>query len=154
MTFARRSIGLRRDGGPKSLLISLMPKVLLSLRDPEAWYKSMSETIYQPMKNPAPAHAPELVRMQNGVRKAILAETFENRFEDKAHTIEVFNRHKSRGARHYRTEAAPVFDVREGWSRRAVSSKCGCRASRFRRSNDTASTQATIRRMRESIRKG
>ncbi len=83
-------------------------KVLLSLRDPEAWYKSMSETIYQPMKYPAPAHAPELVRMQNEmVRKAILAETFENRFEDKAHTIEVFNRHKSRGARHYRTEAAP-----------------------------------------------
>ena len=26
-------------------------KVLLSLRDPEAWYKSMMETIYQPMKD-------------------------------------------------------------------------------------------------------
>ena len=25
-------------------------KVLLSVRDPEAWYKSMSDTIYQPMK--------------------------------------------------------------------------------------------------------
>src|ERR1700734_3825514 len=38
-------------------------KVLLSVRDPEAWYASMINTIYQPMKSPAPDHAPELVRI-------------------------------------------------------------------------------------------
>jgi hypothetical protein len=69
-------------------------KVLLSVRDPEAWYKSMSDTIYQPMKSPAPDGVPEIARLQNEmVRKAILAETFDNRFEDKAHAIEVFKRH-------------------------------------------------------------
>lgn len=69
-------------------------KVLLSVRDPEAWYKSVIDTIYQPMKLPAPDGAPEIVRLQSEmVRKAILSETFDNRFEDKAHAIEVFERH-------------------------------------------------------------
>jgi len=69
-------------------------KVLLSVRDPEAWYKSMIETIYQPMKSPVPDDAPEIIRLQTGmVRKSILGETFDNRFEDKAHALEVFKRH-------------------------------------------------------------
>src|SRR5579864_5151586 len=60
-------------------------KVLLSVRDPEAWYKSMIDTIYQPMKSPVPDNVPEILRLQNEMaRKAILDETFDNRFEDKA----------------------------------------------------------------------
>ena len=56
-------------------------KVLLSVRDPEAWYKSMSDTIAQPLREPAPDGAPNIVRLQSEmVRKAILAETFDNRF--------------------------------------------------------------------------
>src|SRR5271154_5008825 len=69
-------------------------KVLLSVRDPEAWYKSMSDTIYQPMTWPLRDDAPEPARMQNQMaRKAILLETFDNRFEDKEHAIGVFKRH-------------------------------------------------------------
>ena len=74
-------------------------KVLLSVRDPEAWYKSMIDTIYQPMKSPVPAGVPELVRLQNEmVRKSILSETFDNRFEDKAHALDVFKRHTRKSA--------------------------------------------------------
>lgn len=59
-------------------------KVLLSVRDPESWYKSMVDTIYQPMKSPAPDGAPDLLRLQSEmVRKAILDETFDNRFEER-----------------------------------------------------------------------
>ena len=54
----------------------------------------MSETIYQPMKWPVPDTVPETMKLQNEmVRKAILADTFDNRFEDKEHAIAVFNRH-------------------------------------------------------------
>ena len=130
-------------------------KVLLSLRDPEAWYKSMRETIYQPMKHPAPAHVPELVRMQNEmVRKAILAETFDNRFEDKAHTIEVFNRHNQEVRDTIEPERLLVFDVREGWEPLCRFLEVPVPREPFPRLNDTASTQAMIKRMRESIRKG
>ena len=125
-------------------------KVLLSVRDPEAWYKSMIETIYQPMKSSAPDDAPELLRMQNQmVRKAILGETFDNRFEDKAHALEVFARH----TQEVRDAIAPsrllVFDVREGWAPLCRFLDVPIPDEPFPRLNDTATTQAMIRMMRE-----
>ena len=91
-------------------------KVLLSVRDPEAWYKSVTDTIYQPMKSPAPDGAPELVRLQSEMaRKAILSETFDNRFEDKAHAIEVFKKHNQEVRDAIDPARLLVFDVREGW---------------------------------------
>src|SRR5215470_14654475 len=63
-------------------------KVLLSVRDPEAWYKSMYDTIYQPMTWPLRDNIPEPMRIQGEmVRKAIMHDTFDDRFEDKAHAI-------------------------------------------------------------------
>jgi hypothetical protein len=126
-------------------------KVLLSVRDPEAWYKSMIETIYQPMKWPVPDDAPDLVRLQNGmVRKAILGETFDNRFEDKTHALEVFERH----TQEVRDAIAParllVFDVREGWAPLCRFFDVQIPNEPFPRLNDTATTQAMIRMMRES----
>lgn len=131
-------------------------KVLLSVRDPEAWYQSMSDTIYQPMKSgvPADAQVPDTLRMQNEmVRKAILADTFDNRFEDKAHAIGVFKRHIAE----VRDTIAParllVFDVREGWAPLCRFLEVPVPSDPFPRLNDTASTQAMIKAMRESIRK-
>ena len=126
-------------------------RVLLSVRDPEAWYKSMIDTIYQPMKAPAPDDAPDLLRLQNEmVRKAILGETFGNRFEDKAHALEVFKRH----TQEVRDAIAParllVFDVREGWAPLCRFLDVPVPDEPFPRLNDTATTQMMIRMMRES----
>ncbi len=130
-------------------------KVLLSLRDPEAWYKSMMETIYQPMKHPASDHAPEQVRMQNEmVRKAILDETFDNRFEDKAQAIAVFNRHNQEVRDTVDPKRLLVFDVREGWEPLCRFLDVAVPSEPFPRLNDTASTQAMIKLMRERIREG
>ncbi len=130
-------------------------KVLLSVRDPEAWYKSMSDTIYPPMKHAAPESAPELVRMQNAmVRKAILAETFDNRFEDKAHAIEVFKRHIQEVRDMIDPARLLVFDVREGWGPLCRFLGVPVPNEPFPRLNDTASTQALINRMREAVKLG
>lgn len=130
-------------------------KVLLSIRDPEAWYKSMTDTIYQPMKWSVPDGVPEVVRLQNEMgRKAILAETFDNRFEDKAHTIEVFKRHNQEVRDAIDPARLLVFDVREGWAPLCRFLEVPIPDEPFPRLNDTASTQAMIQRMRESIRKG
>jgi hypothetical protein len=130
-------------------------KVVLSLRDPEAWYKSMSETIYQPMKDAAPDHAPDLVRLQNEmVHKAILGETFDHRFEDKAHAIEVFQRHNQEVRDAIEPARLLVFDVREGWAPLCRFLGVPIPGEPFPRLNDTASTQAVIKRMNESIRRG
>jgi hypothetical protein len=128
-------------------------KVLLSVRDPEAWYKSVIDTIYQPMKLPAPDGAPEIVRLQSEmVRKAILSETFDNRFEDKAHAIEVFERHNQEVRDAIDPARLLVFDVREGWAPLCRFLEVPIPDEPFPRLNDTATTQAMIRMMRESTR--
>jgi hypothetical protein len=129
-------------------------KVLLSVRDPEAWYKSMTDTIYQPLKAPLRADAPELVRLQHEMTsKAILLETFDNRFEDKAHAIEVFKRHTQEVRDAIAPDRLLVFDVREGWAPLCRFLEVPVPSDPFPRLNDTASTQAMIHRMRDSFRK-
>jgi len=125
-------------------------KVLLSVRDPEAWYKSTTDTIYQPMKSPAPDGAPELVRLQTEMaRKAILSETFDNRFEDKAHAIEVFQKHNKAVRDAIDPARLLVFDVRDGWSPLCNFLEVPVPDEPFPRLNDTATFQAMMR-MRES----
>ena len=129
-------------------------KVLLSVRDPEAWHKSMSDTIYQPMNWPMPDNAPENVRLQNQmVRRAIMADTFDNRFEDKAHAIGVFNRHIQEVRDTIDPGRLLVFDVREGWAPLCRFLEVPIPDEPFPRLNDTASTQALIQRMRVSTRR-
>jgi hypothetical protein len=129
-------------------------KVLLSVRDEEGWYKSMIDTIYQPMKWPVRDSVPEIVRLQNEMaRKAILGDTFDNRFEDKAHAIEVFRRHTQEVRDTIEPERLLVFDVREGWTPLCNFLEVPIPEEPFPRLNDTASTQAIIRRLRESNRK-
>lgn len=128
-------------------------KVLLSVRDPEAWYKSVTDTIYQPMKSPAPDGVPELVRLQSEMaRKAILSETFDNRFEDKAHAIEVFQKHNQAVRDAIDPARLLVFDVREGWGPLCRFLEVPIPDEPFPRLNDTATFQAMMR-MRESTQK-
>jgi hypothetical protein len=128
-------------------------KVLLSVRDPEAWYKSMIDTIYQPMKSPAPDGVPELFRLQNEmVRKAILGETFDNRFEDRAHAIDIFNRHTQEVRDAIDPARLLMFDVREGWAPLCRFLDVPIPDEPFPRLNDTASTQAMIRMLGESMK--
>ena len=125
-------------------------KVLLSVRDSEAWYKSVTDTIYQPMKSPAPDGVPELVRLQSEMaRKAILDETFDNRFEDKAHAIEVFRKHNQAVRDAIDPARLLVFDVREGWGPLCHFLEVPIPDEPFPRLNDTATFQAMMR-MRES----
>lgn len=124
-------------------------KVLLSVRDPEAWYKSMTDTIYQPV----PAGVPEPIRLQSEmVRTAILGDTFGYRFEDKAHAIDVFKRHIEEVRDTIEPARLLVFDVREGWAPLCRFLEVAVPLDPFPRVNDTASTQALIRQMRESTR--
>ncbi len=128
-------------------------KVLLSVRDPEAWYKSVTDTIYQPMKSPAPDGAPELVRLQTEMaRKAILSETFDNRFEDKAHAIEEFHKHNQAVRDAIDPARLLVFDVREGWGPLCRFLEVPIPDEPYPRLNDTATFHAMLR-MRETTHK-
>ena len=128
-------------------------KVILTVRSPESWYQSMSETIYQPMKHPVRDGVPELVKLQNQMaRRAILGDTFDNRFEDKAHAIDVFNRHNQT----VRDTIAPArlleFQARDGWAPLCRFLEVPVPEEPYPHVNDTASTQAMIKKMASARR--
>ena len=129
-------------------------KVILSLRSADSWYKSMTETIYQPMKNPARGDAPPLVKLQNEmVRKAILSDTFEDRFEDRDHAINVFHRHNQQVRDAIDPARLLVFEARHGWEPLCNFLEAAVPAEPYPHVNDTASTQAMIQKMRAAARR-
>ncbi|MDQ5819146.1 MAG: sulfotransferase family protein [Actinomycetota bacterium] len=102
-------------------------KVLLSVRDPERWYESTRNTIYELSKIIAGSWLSRVIfafvglfvpgvfeigRMDNEI---IWQGTFDGKFEDKRHAIEVFNRHNEEVRRRVPREHLLVYEVREGW---------------------------------------
>jgi hypothetical protein len=104
-------------------------KVLLSVRDPERWYESTRQTIYKiskistgsPFSRLGFALLSRLVfgRFKTGQGpmgdEIIFRGTFDGRFEDKHHAIEVFDRHNEEVRRRVPKERLLVYEVKEGW---------------------------------------
>jgi hypothetical protein len=91
-------------------------RVIHSERASDAWYKSVSRTIYPVMKNPAPPSAPPAMREQlEMVRKVILRGVFDDRFEDQAHAIAVYEAHNARVKREIPRDRLLVYEPGQGW---------------------------------------
>ncbi|MEM7531104.1 MAG: sulfotransferase family protein [Chloroflexota bacterium] len=94
-------------------------KVVLTVRDPERWYESTYNTVYQIpssllMRLLKPV-LPRLRTMYRMVDKLIWDGTFGGRFEDKQHAIDVFNLHNVEVQATVPPERLLVFEVKEGW---------------------------------------
>lgn len=90
-------------------------KVVLTIRDPEAWYESARTTIYHvsgPEPGTPPPHLADVIRM---IRTLIWQQTFDGRFEDKQHAISVFTRHNDAVVARVPPERLLVYNLREGW---------------------------------------
>jgi hypothetical protein len=102
-------------------------KVLLSVRHPERWYESTRDTIYRISKITAGSRLSRAVfafvglfvpgvfgigRMGNDLSRQ---DTFDGRFDDQEHAVEVFERHNEEVKRRVPAEKLLVFEVREGW---------------------------------------
>ena len=87
-------------------------KVILSLRDPKSWYKSVANTIMPAMKK-SDGSAPGLP----GVFGPLLIgeRTFGNDFSE-AHMIEVYERHNAEVKRTIPAERLLVFEASQGWA--------------------------------------
>jgi len=101
-------------------------KVLLSVRDPEKWYESVSSTIYQVSRRSRSPLAPLLMLLLRVIRPNIATtvpmvnnliwqSTFLNRFEDKAFAISVFNQHNEEVKQYVPPEKLLVYSVKDGW---------------------------------------
>ncbi len=102
-------------------------KVVLSVRDPERWYESTRNTIYEMSKITAGSRLSRVIfafvglfvpgvfeigRMGNEI---VWQGTFDGKFEDKPYAIEVFNRHNEEVRRRVPQDRLLVYDVKEGW---------------------------------------
>lgn len=118
-------------------------KVVLSLRDAESWYKSVSETIYVASTSPLPPDAPEERRVQRAMgTKIVWEDTFGGQFEDKRHAIDVYERHNASVRATIELSRLLVFNVKEGWEPLCRFLGVAVPADPFPRLNDTASFQA------------
>lgn len=91
-------------------------KVVLTERDPQAWYKSISRTIFEYMSRGVDATALDPIRRaQRNMGSLIVGEkTFGNRL-DKEHVLEVYRRHIETVKRAIPPERLLVYDVAQGW---------------------------------------
>jgi hypothetical protein len=80
-------------------------KVILTVRDAERWYDSISATIFTLRDDQWP----------EGPRDIIYTRTFDGRLTDRAHCEAVFARHVQAVRETIAPERLLVFDVKEGW---------------------------------------
>jgi hypothetical protein len=90
-------------------------KVILSLRDPKSWYKSVSETIMRSMNGPVVL--PDGRRMGppgDFVELLVGEKTFHKDFSE-ANMIAVYERHNEEVKRTIPPERLLVFEAKQGW---------------------------------------
>ena len=90
-------------------------KVVLTRRDPDAWYRSMTRTIFESLERPVEDGAdPMMVEHQLMVRKLILERTFGGDLGHE-HVLGVLAAHEQDVIGALAPEELLVYDVAEGW---------------------------------------
>lgn len=96
-------------------------KILLSVREPEAWYRSCLDSIYQANKlalggdlDPDSEHEinHDVARY---IRELIWVGTFQDRFDDKDFALEVFDAHNENVKRKVDPDRLLVYEIKQGW---------------------------------------
>ncbi len=89
-------------------------KVILSVRDPDAWATSMDKTIFDTWRHPVGPDHPsyELRKMTCDL---IMEGNFGGEIDDKAHVLEVYRAHNDAVKREVPPEKLLIYNVSEGW---------------------------------------
>ena len=88
-------------------------KVILTVRDPDRWFRSVSDTILRPLTEPLPDPLADWGAM---VRKAILGRVFAGGGADRAHMIASYELHNEEVERTIPPERLLVYEVADGWA--------------------------------------
>ena len=87
-----------------------MRKLILTEREPEAWFRSTQATIF-PNATPPASDVP----FDQMFRK-VIARLFDSRMRDHDHVIDVFKRHNEVVRQTIAPERLLVYDVTQGWA--------------------------------------
>jgi hypothetical protein len=87
-------------------------KIVLTRRDPDSWFESMENTIFQALR--AQSDDAELMRWRVSTRKLIFDEAFGNDFS-RDHCTAVLRAHENDVIASVPSEQLLVFEVADGW---------------------------------------
>ena len=86
-------------------------KVVLTVRDPRAWFDSMSNTTLRVIRQ-GMATTPSRPNLGS---ELVVKAAFDGDIDDPDHAVEIFNKHTEAVKASITPERLLVFDVREGW---------------------------------------
>jgi predicted naringenin-chalcone synthase len=89
-------------------------KVILSVREPQAWYESTSASLHA-TRRLAGARAGAAPAVLEAVEDAIWQGVFGGRFPDRDHALEIFGRHRREVIARVPAERLLIYDIADGW---------------------------------------
>jgi Sulfotransferase domain len=126
-------------------------KVLLTVRDPDAWYESTLNTLHavrDAMRNGRIASADAELAAPDAVLdvidRIIWEGTFGGRFHDRAHAVEVFNAHNEQVRETVPADRLVVHEIKDGWEPLARLLEVDVPDAPFPRLNDTAAFRSMV----------
>lgn len=113
-------------------------RVVLSVRDAAAWWRSFSDTIGKVLDGPPRPEAPPHIRaMSAAVRRMIADQTFDGALDDRECAIAALRRRTEEVRAAIPPARLLVFDVAEGWAPLCRFLDCPVPATPFPRVNTT-----------------
>ena len=89
-------------------------KVILTVRDPDDWYRSVTTTIYR-LRSLLPAWMPGASTLCRLTDNVVWRGEFDGKIENREHAIARFEAHNAEVRRSIPEDRLLVFNVREGW---------------------------------------
>ena len=127
-------------------------KVVLTVRDPQRWYDSAHDTIFQAASN-APESTNDAVTAGLAmIRTVVWQGTFGDRFADREHAVRVFTEHIEAVRREIPAERLLEFEVSQGWQPLCDFLGVPVPEVPFPRTNDRATFRADIEERRSAGR--
>jgi hypothetical protein len=126
------------DFYPELLKVWPDAKIILNVREPESWYTSMVNTIWEVYENMRRAgQTLETNPLYRFGTTMLWQGAFHGRFEDKAYAISLFEQHIARVKASLPPDKLLVFDANEGWEPLCRFLEAPVPAIPFPRVNDT-----------------
>ena len=126
-------------------------KIVLTIRDENRWYESVSRTIY-PVSFLLPRWlvwlVPPFARLNKMIIATIWDGVFSGRFEDREHALQVYRDHNAHVSATVQASRLLVFEAKDGWEPLCRFLDVPVPEQDYPHLNDTAQIQRMIRRVR------
>lgn len=91
-------------------------RVILTVRDAQAWYASVSKTIFMAQRLPLPPPDHPHHGVHQMARAVVRFATFDDRLDDAAHVLGVYEAHNAAVRREVPAGQLLVYEVARGWA--------------------------------------